>query len=132
MRVFLDTNVLASAVATRGLCSDVLREVLTTHELIISDLLLMELNKVLRHKFRVPSALIEDFICILKQDTILAEPVDLSDIKLKDKNDLTRLSSAISAKAKLLVTGDKELLSLVKIKNVKIVSPRQFWEKLKK
>ncbi len=29
MKVFLDTNVLVSAIATRGLCADVLREVST-------------------------------------------------------------------------------------------------------
>ncbi len=40
MRVFLDTNVLVSAVATRGLCADVLREVLLSHQLLVSaDLL---------------------------------------------------------------------------------------------
>ena len=44
MRIFLDTNVLASAVATRGLCADVLREVLTRHDLIISNALLKELK----------------------------------------------------------------------------------------
>jgi len=47
MRIFLDTNVLASAVATRGLCADVLREVLTRHDLIISNALLKELKLVL-------------------------------------------------------------------------------------
>ena len=31
MKVFLDTNVLASAAATRGLCADVLREVFASH-----------------------------------------------------------------------------------------------------
>ena len=35
MKVVLDTNVLASAAATRGLCADVLREVLAEHELVI-------------------------------------------------------------------------------------------------
>ena len=36
MRVFLDTNVLVSAMATRGLCADVLREILTSHRLVVS------------------------------------------------------------------------------------------------
>ncbi len=37
MKVFLDTNVLASAAVTRGLCSDVLREVFASHDLFISE-----------------------------------------------------------------------------------------------
>jgi len=44
MRVFLDTNLLVSAVATRGLCADVLREVLLSHQLVISPPLLSELK----------------------------------------------------------------------------------------
>ena len=131
MKVFLDTNVLASAVATRGLCADVLREVLTSHELIISDALLKELERVLQQKFRVPSSLISEFLNLLKQDTILVKPVDVPKIDMKDKNDLIILASAINGNADLFVTGDKELLELDKVENLEIVSPRAFWEKLK-
>ena len=84
MRIFLDTNVLSSAVATRGLCADVLREVLTRHDLIISSALLKELKLVLQKKFSVPSQLISGFIAILQQDTILALPIDYSGIQIKD------------------------------------------------
>ncbi len=35
MKVVLDTNVLASTAATRGLCADVLRAVLAEHQLVI-------------------------------------------------------------------------------------------------
>ena len=34
VRVFLDTNVLVAAFATRGLCADVVRTVLAEHELV--------------------------------------------------------------------------------------------------
>ena len=51
---FLDTNVLASAAATRGLCADVLREVLTSHELVTSAQVLNEFERVLRTKFGIP------------------------------------------------------------------------------
>ena len=125
MKVFLDTNVLASAVATRGLCVDVLREVLTSHELIISDALLKELKRVLRQKFKAPSSLISEFLNLLKQ------PVELPHVNIKDKDDLIILASALSGNADLLVTGDKELLELAKVENLEIVSPRAFWEKLK-
>ena len=42
MRVFLDTNVLLSAFAARGLCADVFRTVLAEHELITSEFVLGE------------------------------------------------------------------------------------------
>ncbi len=131
MKVFLDTNVLASAVATRGLCADVIREVLSSHELIISTPLLKELRQVLQRKFRVPASLIAEFINMLQQDTVLADSSDIPDIKIKDKDDLIILAAALSGDANLFITGDKELLLLKKIKNMEIVSPRSFWEILK-
>jgi putative PIN family toxin of toxin-antitoxin system len=131
VRVFLDTNVLASAAATRGLCADVLREVLTSHELLISAQVLKELERVLATKFGVVHDLIDDFIQVMRQDTVLAHPGQLPKVKIKDQDDLPILSAAISAKAEIFVTGDKEILDIGQIENLTILSPRQFWEKLK-
>ncbi len=74
MKVFLDTNVLASAAATRGLCADVLRQVFASHQLSISEQVLNELTRVLRFKFGVGQDLVDDFIWLLQQDTVLAQP----------------------------------------------------------
>ena len=37
MKIFLDTNVLVSAYATRGICSDLVRFVLAEHELMTGE-----------------------------------------------------------------------------------------------
>ena len=50
MRVFLDTNVLVAAYATRGLCEDVFRVILAEHELVVSDTVLAEFERVLGQK----------------------------------------------------------------------------------
>ena len=63
MKVFLDTNVLASAFATRGLCSDVLREVFASHDLYTSIEVLKELRVVLKNKFGFPENLIKKIFC---------------------------------------------------------------------
>ena len=131
MKIFLDTNVLVSALATRGLCGDVLREVLLSHQLILSLPLLSELEEVLREKFGIPSLLIIEFLQILKQDALSSSPSNLPEVDLKDKDDLSLLSSALNGKAELFVTGDQELLHLKKIGNMRIISPRGFWERLK-
>ena len=131
MKVFLDTNVLASAAATRGLCSDVLREVFASHDLFISEQVLSELRRVLRSKFGIGEDLIDDLIWLLRQDTILAQPARFPRVDLQDKDDLHILGAVIAAGADVLVTGDKELLDFGYIEDVEILSPRQFWEKLK-
>lgn len=132
MRVFLDTNVLASAFATRGLCEDVLREVLANHELIVSPLLLDELERVLRKKFNLPRVLASEILKFLKQETLLYEAGSLPALKIKDRGDLILLSSALMGKADIFVTGDKELIELRKVKSLQVLSPRAFWEKLTK
>jgi putative PIN family toxin of toxin-antitoxin system len=131
MKIFLDTNVLASAAATRGLCADVLRLVFASHQLFISEQVLKELRTVLKFKFGVSQDLIDDFIWLLQQDTVLTEPAHVPSIELQDKDDLSILAAAIAAGAEVLVTGDKELLHLGHIEELEILSPRQFWEKLK-
>jgi len=131
MKVFLDTNVLVSAMATRGLCADVLREILTSHQLIVSIPLFNELRRVLRQKLQIPDELIDDAIEMLQQDAHFATPSTLSDVKIRDKDDLMILSSALDGSADLLVTGDKELLNLGKIRDMEIVSPRGFWKRIR-
>lgn len=131
MKVFLDTNVLVSAVATRGLCADVMREVLVSHQLVVSAPLSLELENILQKKLGLPLGLISEFIEILEQDAHHSSPSDLTNIDIRDKNDLTILSSALNGEADIFVTGDKELLELGRIGDMDIVSPKMFWERLK-
>jgi putative PIN family toxin of toxin-antitoxin system len=131
MNVFLDTNVLVSAVATRGLCADVLREVLRHHHLIISHELLSELEKVFHKVLGLPENIISEFIEVIEQDSQVSTPSPLLDVNIRDKDDLFMLSSAWNGGADLFITGDKELLEFRSIKNMDIVSPRMFWERLK-
>ena len=131
MRVFLDTNVLAGAAATRGLCADVLREVFASHDLILSEYVLEELKRVLADKFGVPQDTIEEYIWLLHQDTIVAAEATPPPVGLKDKSDIPILGAALRAKADVLVTGDMELQHLAQIEELHILSPRNFWEKLR-
>lgn len=130
MRVFLDTNVLASAAATRGLCGDVLRELISSHELFISDQVLIDLRRVLQLKFGVPQELIDDSIELLQRDSNPAQPGQLPRVELKDSDDLTILGAAINAGAEVLVTGDQELLDLNRISDLGVFSPGKFRERL--
>ena len=131
MKVFLNTNVLASAAATRGLCADVLRQVFASHQLFVSEQVLNELKRVLKLQFGVAQDLIDDFIWLLQQDTVVAQPAFLQKVKLRDKDDLPILGAAVSAGVEVFITGDKELLDLGRIEGMDILSPRKFWERLK-
>jgi putative PIN family toxin of toxin-antitoxin system len=130
MKVFLDTTVLVSSVATRGLCADVFREVITNHQLVISPSLFTEVETVLREKIGAPQDNITSFTDLLKQDSIISDSNDLLVINIQDTTDIPILSSAYYEKAEYFITGDKQILALIKVKEMAIVSPRMFWEKL--
>ncbi len=131
MRVFLDSNVIVSAMATRGMCADVLREVLVRHQLVISEKLLDEVKFVLMRKIGVPSKVIQDVLALLRDGSDLAVPVPLADIPIPNSADRALVSAAINGKADLFVTGDKKLLARTECGPMNIVSPRMFWEKAK-
>lgn len=130
MRVMLDTNVLASAVATRGLCADVLRAVLAEHELAICPQIIFELQRVLKDKLALPRQLVNDFIRLLREEAILCEPGNLPSVNLTDSDDIGILSAAINAEVKVMVTGDKEIQMVGTVAGLRIMSPRNFWREL--
>ena len=131
MRVFLDTNVIVSAVATRGLCADVFREVLVRHQLIISELLIDEVRGVLRDKIGTPPDIIADVVVLLREGSLLSEPSRVVDLPIHDAEDKALVSAALNGKADLFVTGDREILELSGSGTMEIVSPRMFWERAK-
>ncbi|MCI0588199.1 MAG: putative toxin-antitoxin system toxin component, PIN family [Planctomycetes bacterium] len=127
MRVFLDTNVLVSAFATRGLCSDVLRHVLAEHELVVGEVVLAELRRALRDKLGFPRAFVEEIDGYLRAFDVVRKPDRRADVKVRDPDDAWVVASAEAGRADVLVSGDKDLLDLGDASPVPIRSPRDFW-----
>lgn len=133
MKVFLDTNVLVSGFATRGLCADVIRLVLAEHEIITADVVLTELKRVLRHKIQLPGEQIQEIIFFLESQTVKPKPISPSSIPVRDEDDQWVLASALAAKADVFVTGDKDLLDVAhEVSGLTITDPRGFWNLAKK
>jgi putative PIN family toxin of toxin-antitoxin system len=130
VRVLLDTNVIVSAVTTRGLCADVFRAVLAAHELVTCAKVLQEVRRILGMNFDVPEQLIAEYLELIGQDAIVAEFEGLPDLPIQDRDDAEIVAAAIGARAEVLVTGDHELQSLKNIGQLRIISPRAFWEEL--
>ncbi len=133
MRVFLDTNVLVSGLATRGLCADVIRLVLAEHQVIIADVVMNELKRVLKHKIHLPGEQIQEILAFLESQTVQPKPISPFPIPVRDEDDQWVLASALAAKADVLVTGDKDLLDVAEeVRNLTITDPRGFWNLAKK
>jgi putative PIN family toxin of toxin-antitoxin system len=127
VRVFLDTNVLVSAFATRGLSADVVRHVLAEHELVTGEVNLRELRRALRQKIKLPPTVIAAIEQLLREQTIVPRPAAPLDIAVRDPDDRWVLASAVAGNADVLVTGDQDLLSLGRQAPLPIMDPRGFW-----
>jgi len=130
VRVFLDTNVLVAAVATRGLCADVMRVVLAEHELITGEVVLSELRKALARRIRLPEAAIEDIVALLREQEVVPKPPKPSELPIRDPDDRWILASAMEGKADVLVTGDRDLLAVADKAPLPVLDPRAFWDLL--
>lgn len=129
MRVFLDTNVLASALATRGLCADLFESILAEHDLLTCVAVLVELERILASKFRLPAELVRNYIELVEGAAEgIGDAVELP-LAVPDPDDAPLLAAALAGHAGCFVTGDKALLELGEVAGLPILSPRQFWEK---
>ena len=128
MKVFLDTNVLAAGFATRGLCSDLIRDVLENHEFITSLEILAELKRILTKKFKMPAEDVKNVLDLVHSCASIAEPDAKASYEIADLDDVPHLSAAETSQCKFFVTGDKELWSISPIGSMRVLSPRDFWK----
>jgi putative PIN family toxin of toxin-antitoxin system len=131
LRVFLDSNVLVAAFATRGLCADVLRTVLSEHQLILGEVVLAEFRRALSKKLKLPADRIRAAEAVFDGIPVVPKPKKPSPLKIRDASDRWILATAVAGRAEILVTGDDDLLSVAGESPIRIVSPRAFWELLR-
>ena len=131
MRVFLDTNVLVSAFAARGLCAEVLELVLLEHDLILGRNVLRELDKALREKVRLPADRSADIVEFVSGEASqIVDKAESASMNVSAADALV-LGEALAGQTEAFVTGDAALLRLATAGLLRIVSPRQFWEILR-
>ncbi|OFZ56433.1 MAG: putative toxin-antitoxin system toxin component, PIN family [Bdellovibrionales bacterium RIFOXYB2_FULL_36_6] len=127
----IDSNVLFSAFISRGICDEIVESVLTRHNLILCEEILVELKKNLSKKAGVPDAVIEEYVKLLKINSVVHEPRDVDVNACRDKHDLMVLGAADAGNAAVIITGDNDLLVIKSYKNISIISPRGSMKLLK-
>ncbi len=96
-----------------------------------AEVVLRELERVLRHQFDVPNLTIAAIIDLLKNYEVIPKPADPPKLAIRDPDDVWVLASALAGKADVLVTGDQDLLSLRDQADIRTVDPRGFWDLIK-
>lgn len=127
MRVFLDTNVLVSAFAARGLCADLFEVVLLEHGLITGDRVLAELARALETKLKMPARRSGEIVVYVGESADTRVHASTPAVARVDPDDASILGEALAGSAEIFVTGDAAVLRLRALERMKILSPRDFW-----
>ena len=132
MRVVLDSNVIVAAFAARGICSALFEYCIENNEVVLCDEIVAEVERVLIKKVGVPEAVVRDIVKYLRDHTEIFKPRAVESAACRDKSDLPVLGVALSGSCGHIVTGDTDLLSIGEWAGVKIVSPRKYWQEMRR
>jgi uncharacterized protein len=128
VKVVLDSSVLiAASISRAGVCAELLEDVLTHHELVISDFIAEELGRKLRDKFNFPESEVRQLRRLLGKMATAVVPTHLPAEICRDPSDIPVLGTAVAAGASVLITVDKDLLSLGEFQGIAIIKPGEFW-----
>jgi uncharacterized protein len=127
VKVVFDTNILVSAVVfPGGRAESALVRIIEEHDqLFISRAVLDELLGVLARKFSKDPEELARLALLLSDIAVTVRPRARLRV-VKDDPDNRVLECAVTARADLWVTGDKELLALREYRGVRIVSLRDY------
>ena len=129
MKVVFDTNILVSAVVfPGGRADEALRRIVEERdELFLSNAILGELLGVLAKKFARDAETLSRLALFLAGVATIVRPGRRLKV-LRDAADNRILECAITARAEIIVTGDRELLRLRDYRGVRIITLRDYLE----
>jgi uncharacterized protein len=132
VRVVVDTNVLLAGVATHGLCEALLAVCYRDHEVVLSEHILREFARNYKGKFKAIAEQTEAVVALLRRQSEMVIPNKVPRDAFDDADDLPILGTALAGKAECIITGDKALLELGLFQNVAILSPRAFYDRIRR
>ena len=130
-RVFIDTNIFISAYFWPGNERNLVSIPPKNIKYYTSQQVLDEIKKVLMEKFNVNINDIDGYISKILSKFIIAKPDVKSQVVVRDEKDTDILKSALSEQCTFLITGDKDLLTLKKVRNTRILTCTELIKELK-
>lgn len=129
LRVFIDSNILVSAVLSNSsLSSKLLTLLIEEHHLIICTYSITEVSKVINRKFSKHIAKWDKFLTTLEFE-IAYTPSDLSTVRvpyIRDPKDIPILVSAMVSQPDIFITGDMDFYTPEIQEHFTIMTPGDF------
>ena len=97
------------------------------HKLVLSSYVLNELSDVVMQKFPKRKEAFKKFLAAIPYEIFVTpQDMDMDLFEIRDTMDYPVLYSAIVAKADVLITGDKDILTVEHIDRPEILTARNF------
>ena len=134
MRIIIDTNVLVSGVFFGGLPGRLLSMWKDGGiKLVASSDIFNEYAEVIRRLGRkYPTLETTSIIDLLAVELEIIRTKKIKSPICRDPDDDKFIACAISGKVELIISGDQDLLVLKKFKNIRLITPAQFFQELLK
>lgn len=132
IKVVLDTNILISAILFGGKPRLILELAFRGEiQVCVSEPILEELKGVLRRpKFDFSAEVVQTILTELTGLADFIYPSKKIEVAAEDPDDNRIMECALEAQADYIITGDSHLLSLMSFKDILIITPDKFLEKL--
>lgn len=124
----LDTNILVSMIIFPSqMFLEMLATITKYHKLVLSSYVLNELSDVVMQKFPKRKEAFKKFLAAIPYEIFVTpQDMDMDLFEIRDTMDYPVLYSAIVAKADVLITGDKDILTVEHIDRPEILTARNF------
>lgn len=128
MRIIVDTNIIVSGIFFSGPPFDILKAWRDGHiQFVLSPEILDEYYKVVKSLAnRFPSIEAEAIITLVAANSDIVQSPALPTQVCHDPDDDKFLACALAGNVKMIVSGDKHLLSMTGYRNISILSPGRF------
>ena len=130
MKVVFDTNVIISTFVFKGFSAKVYEYCIREEEIHLSGWILKEVERILIQKFNIEEQIVFEILNLIKEKVTITEPAIEEPKICRDVDDNKILQLSDYVKAEFIITGDKDLLELIKYKGAMIVNPREFYSSI--
>lgn len=133
MRAVLDTNVVMSAFFFGGTPLKIVRSAFSRKiELVVSKAVLSEYREVAERLYeQFPSVNYRRPLSILESKLTMVRPAALGEAVCRDPDDDDIIACALGGKAKVICSGDGDLLALNGFRGLEVMKPSVFCQKMR-
>jgi len=128
MRILVDTNVIVSGLIAKGACFEILEDLVYSHTPIVTPFVLAECQEVLLQKFHLSKPTIKSLLTVIERYFIKGEKSTKLLNVCRDPNDNQILADALINKVDVILSGDKDLLSIERYEGIKVIAPKDYWK----